>query len=64
MRTWVLRIRAADRLIFDALSDGRKTIETRARSPRARANNQLQPRDTQQLHFGPAPHRRTVNRVT
>ena len=46
MRTWVLRIRAVDRPIFDALVDGRKTIETRAGSPGARSYTAVQPGDT------------------
>jgi ASC-1-like (ASCH) protein len=63
MRTWVLRIRAADRPIFDALVDGRKTIETRAGSPGARSYNPGQPGDTLLFLCGPARLRRTVTRV-
>jgi hypothetical protein len=63
MRTWVLRIRTADRPIFDALVDGRKTIETRARSPAARTYNPVPPADTLLFLCGPARLRRTVARV-
>ena len=63
MRTWVLRIRAADRPIFDALVDGRKTIETRAGSPGARSYTRVQPGDTLLFLCGPARLRRTVARV-
>jgi ASC-1-like (ASCH) protein len=63
MRTWVLRIRAADRPIFDALVDGRKTIETRAGSPGARSYTGVQPGDTLLFLCGPARLRRTVTRV-
>jgi ASC-1-like (ASCH) protein len=63
MRTWVLRIRTADRPIFDALADGRKTIETRAGSPGARSYTRVQPGDTLLFLCGPARLRRTVTRV-
>jgi ASC-1-like (ASCH) protein len=36
-RTWVLRIRAADHRVFDALRAGTKTVETRLATPRYRA---------------------------
>jgi ASC-1-like (ASCH) protein len=63
VRTWVLRIRAADRPIFDALVDGRKTIETRAGSSGARSYTHVQPGDTLLFLCGPARLRRTVTRV-
>ena len=63
MRTWVLRIRAADRPIFDALVDGRKTIETRAGATGARSYTRAQPGDTLLFLCGPARLRRTVTRV-
>ncbi len=45
MKTWVLRIRAADRRVFNAIKSGKKKIETRALGGRfnhiARGDNLL-----------------------
>ena len=63
MRTWVLRIRAADGPIFAALAEGRKTIETRAGGPGARSYTAVQPGDTLLFLCGPARLRCRVDRV-
>ncbi len=64
MRTWVLRIRAADRAVFAALVDGRKRVETRAGSASPRGYRDVQPGDTLLFLCGPQRLRRVVTRVT
>ena len=64
MRTWVLRIRAADQAVFAALVDGRKRVETRAGSAAPRGYRHVQPGDTLLFLCGAQRLRRVVTRVT
>jgi ASC-1-like (ASCH) protein len=64
-RTWVLRMRAVDRLIFRAVVSGRKTLETRALNdstgPRYYGN--IAPGDLVLFTCGKARIRKTVGAV-
>ena len=63
MRTWVLRIRAADARIFEALAGGQKAVETRAGSASSRSYTHVAPGDTILFLCGSRRLRRQVGRV-
>lgn len=60
MRTWILRLRAKDRELFEDIHAGRKRIETRAATPRYQ---QVQRGDTLVFVCGTRRIKKRITRV-